>query len=197
MPSKRRRGNKRTNKRGRQIMPVASIPRSLRLDLTKSRLRYPSTLSSNSAGIVTYNYSLGTVITALADFIDFANVYDRFTIEAATVTIFPIINTNASTIFPVIVGYINDGVVGAPSSVAAVLALSQAAMINPKLSETYGVKFHFNPKPTLDPWVGTSAQTSAQLLQYGGLLFYSAGNTVSQPLWQIVVQADVVFKDKY
>jgi hypothetical protein len=155
-------------------------------------------LGGNSAGTIAATQVLGVSLTSLSDFTNFATVFSRFAITAATVTLFPLkiyISTSPAYITPLSIGYLNDGVLALSSSYDEVLAYTNATIVNPSASESFGVKFHFNPKATLDPWVPTTGYTTTQEYQYGGIQFYSSGG-LPYVTWGYTLDMTVMFVDK-
>jgi hypothetical protein len=114
------------------------------------------------------------------------------------VTLFPlkIYTSTTGYIAPLSIGYLNDGILGLPSNYDQVLAYTNATVVNPSASESFGVKFHYNPKATLDPWVPTIGYTSAQEYQFGGIQFYSSGGLGPNLTWSYVLDMTVMFVDK-
>jgi hypothetical protein len=155
-------------------------------------------LATNTSGIVAATQILGVSLTSLSDFTNFATVFSRFAITAATVTLFPLKVYIAPTAYiePLSIGFLNDGILALPSSYDQVLAYPNATVVNPQASESFGVKLHFNPKATLDPWVPTTGYTSAQEYQYGGIQFYSTNSVISTYVWGYLLDMTVVFADK-
>jgi len=102
-------------------------------------------------------------------------------------------DNNAGTFY---VLFINDGVIGAPGTLQAVINLNQAKMLSPA-NTTDGSTMKVNCKPTLDPWVSTvSGQiTAVQKAQYGGFQFFSASE-LSVGGYSCLIEVDLIFTMK-
>jgi len=194
MPKRRntkRAGRRSRRSRNNQLM-FPAIPRGP-LDTARTVFRYPFTLSSNGSGVISNVNIIGTDVVGLTDFADFAAIFSQFTILRTTLHISVIHQNTTEVIQSLAVGFSNDQVLTAPTSITTVLAHKGAKYFNPQVSASQGSKISANPKPTQSPWTPTAGQTTSEDYQFGGWLFYSSSNAVSAGLWCGYFTAEVAF----